>query len=255
MPRCSNAKNPHGIEILFEEESHKYTSIINGKEINYISGTTFIGNFFPKFDPTGEITKKCAQKRGITVESLKAQWKEKSDNSCKFGTKIHETCEDILLNNALRNEPFNERERLSMEVAKKAASKILEKCSILGIEKIIFDETLKIAGTMDLFVKSKKDGKLWIIDWKTNEKIETENIYNNYGLYPIKHIPSTNYGHYDMQLNLYEFILKKVGYVDKCENIGKCLIHITDKGSKTYLIDTHQKEISDMINIYTKENL
>ena len=252
MPSCAKAKNPRGVEITFEEDTHKYSSIIDGNEINYISGTTFIGKFFPKFDPTGEITKKCAQKRGLTVEALKAQWKEKADNSCLFGTKIHETCEDVLLNNKLRRTPDNERERLSMEVAQKAAKKVLERAEIVGIEKIIFDETLKIAGTMDLFIKSKKDGRLWIVDWKTNEKIETYNTFKNFGLPPIEHIPSTNYGHYDMQLNLYEYILKKVGYVDKNENIGKCLIHITEKGSKTYLIETHHKEISDMIEIYKK---
>lgn len=255
MPRCSKATNPRGIEIIFEEESHKYSSIINDKEIIYTSGTTFVGKFFPKFDPTGQITIKCAQKRGLTVEALKAQWKEKSINSCIFGTKIHETCEDTLLNNTLRNKPNNNRERFSMIVAQKAAKKIMEKCEILGIEKIIFDEQLKIAGTMDLFAKSKKDGKLWIIDWKTNEKIETENTYKNFGFKPIEHIPSTNYGHYDMQLNLYEYILKEVGYINKNEEVGKCLIHITEKGSKTYLIDTHQKEISDMIEIFKKEQL
>jgi hypothetical protein len=58
-----------------------------------------------------------------------------------------------------------------------------------------------------------------------------------------------------MQLNLYEYILKEVGYVNKNEEVWKCLIHITEKGSKTYLIDTHQKEISDMIEIFKKEQL
>jgi ATP-dependent exoDNAse (exonuclease V) beta subunit len=252
MPSCSKAKNPHGIEISFEEESHKYTSVINGKEIQYISGTTFIGKFFPEFDPTGIITKKCAAKRGLTVEALKAEWKEKADNSCKFGTKIHETCEDILLEQDFRNTAQNEREKFSMEVAKQVALKVKKRADVIGIEKIIFDEDLKIAGTMDLFIKSKKDGKFWIIDWKTNEKIEIENKYRNFGLKPIEHIPGTNYGHYSMQLNLYEYILKKVGYVDKNEKIGKCLIHITDKGSKTYVLNDYQKEIQDMIDIYQK---
>jgi ATP-dependent exoDNAse (exonuclease V) beta subunit len=247
MPKCSKDINPKGVEITFEEETHKYTSIINNQEVNYISGTTFISQFFPQFDPDGSITKKCAQKRGLTVEALKNEWKEKAHNACLYGTKIHETCEDILLNTPLRNAPNSTREQLSMEIAQKAAHKILERCTILGVEKIIFDEQLKIAGTMDLFVKSKKDGKIWIIDWKTNEKIETNNIYKKYGLPPIEHIPDTNYGHYTMQLNLYEYILKKVGYVNENIEIGKCLIHITETGVKSYVLKTHQNDIKKMV--------
>ena len=39
---------------------------------------------------------------------------------------------------------------------------------ILGIEKIVFDHRLKLAGTIDLFAKSRKDGSYLIIDHKTN---------------------------------------------------------------------------------------
>ena len=39
MPHCSTARNPRGVEIVFTEEDHKYTSVINGKQINYVSGT------------------------------------------------------------------------------------------------------------------------------------------------------------------------------------------------------------------------
>lgn len=42
MPGTSKAKNPKGIEIVFEEESHSYTSVVCGKELSYVSGTTFL---------------------------------------------------------------------------------------------------------------------------------------------------------------------------------------------------------------------
>lgn len=255
MPSCSKAKNPHGVEILFEEETHKYSSIINENEIIYTSGTTFINNFFPKFDPTGEILIKTAKKRGVLPSILKKEWDDKRINSCIFGTKIHETCEDVFLNQKIRNKPKNDRERFSMKVAQKAAEKVLEKADILGVEKIVFDEDLKIAGTMDGLIKSKKDGKIWIIDWKTNEKITTENTYNKFGFSPIEHIPDINYEHYSLQLNLYEYILKKVGYIDKNEDIGKCIIHITDIGSKSYVMEDRQKEISDMIDLYKEKRM
>jgi ATP-dependent exoDNAse (exonuclease V) beta subunit len=247
MPACSKQINPKGIEITFEEETHKYSSIIDGKEILYTSGTTFVHNFFPKFDPTGEITKRCALREGLTVEAIKAKWKEKANKSAKFGTKIHETMEDVLRGDMLRNKPNDDKEKNTMSSAIKLAKKILSRAEIIGIEKIVFDSDIKIAGTIDLLIRAKKDGKIWILDHKTNERIDTFNKWNSFALKPIENIPNTNYFQYTLQLNLYENILKRVGYVDDGEIIDKALFHITESGNKTYPVTSAQKEIELMI--------
>ena len=253
MPSCSTSQNPRGITITFTESNHKYTSIIDGKEISYISGTTFISKFFPPFDPTGNITRACAKKRGLTVEALKQEWKDKADKSCAFGTKIHESVEDTLNGKTLRNKPLDLREELTMMNAVNLGKKLLDRFDILGVEKIIFDENLKIAGTMDLFVKSKTNGRYWIFDHKTNNSIDKENKYNKFGLHPIEHIPDTNFYHYQLQLQLYEYLLKEVGYIPKDSDVGKCLFHITDKGVKTYQLGDYSKDMIAMINEYKKE--
>ena len=255
MPSCSTSQNPRGITITFTESNHKYTSIIDGKEISYISGTTFISKFFPPFDPTGSITRACAKKRGLTVEAIKQEWKEKGDKSCAFGTKIHESVEDTLNGKPLRNKPLDLREELTMMNAVNLGKKLLDRFDILGVEKIIFDEKLKIAGTMDLFVKSKMNGKYWIFDHKTNKSIDKENKYNTFGLHPIEHIPNTNFYHYQLQLQLYEYLLKEVGYIPKDADVGKCLFHITDKGVKTYQLGDYSKDMIAIINEYKKELL
>jgi hypothetical protein len=252
MPSCSTAKNPRGVTITFTEEDHKYSSVIDGKDVTYISGTTFISRFFPPFDPTGCITRACARKRGLTVESLRQQWREKADNSCRYGTKIHECCEDTLLERPLRNSPSNSKEEYAIKNAVQIARKVHERSEIVGVEKIIFDERLKIAGTIDLLIRAKKDNRLWICDWKTNEKIETENKYNKFGFDPISHVPAINFHEYGMQLNLYEYLLKCAGYCDLDESVGKVLFHITEKGVKSYPLPDYQKEIKDMISVYEK---
>ena len=71
--------------------------MLNGKEITYMSGTTFIHKFFPEFDPTGEILRRKAAKLGKTPDALKAEWDANRDASCMFGTRVHAICEDILL--------------------------------------------------------------------------------------------------------------------------------------------------------------
>lgn len=255
MPGCSRQKNPRGIEILFDEDTHRYSSVINGKEITYVSGTTFVHKFFPQFDPTGEITKRCALKEGISVEEIRAKWKAKGDASSKFGTKIHETVEDVLKGNMLRNKPENEKEQKTMQSAIKLAKLILEKTEIIGIEKIVFDSDIKIAGTMDLFARSKKNGSLWIFDHKTNERIDTFNRWNKFALHPIENIADTNYFQYALQLNLYENILKRAGYVDKNEKIEKALFHLTESGNKTYQLPNAQSEIERMIEYFLSGKL
>lgn len=251
MPSCSKQSNPRGVEITFEEDTHKYSSIINGKEIVYVSGTTFVHKFFPQFDPTGEITKRCALREGITPEAMRQKWREKANRSSRFGTKIHETVEDVLRGNMLRNKPEDEKEKKTMGVAVKLAKILLDKMEILGIEQIVFDSDIRIAGTMDLFARAKKDGQLWILDHKTNERIDVDNKWNEFALKPIEHVANTNFAQYSLQLNLYENILKRAGYVEKNEKIEKALFHITENGNQSYPLPNCQKEIELMISSFT----
>ena len=142
MPSCSKAKNPQGIEITFTEADHRYRSIIDGKEISYISGTTFLGKFFKPFDPTGEITRKCALKRGVTVEALKEEWRLKGLEATTYGTRVHETCEDVFNGREFRNTPNNTKEEFAFKHAKRISAKIKERLDILGIEYIVFNRPI-----------------------------------------------------------------------------------------------------------------
>lgn len=250
MPSCSTAVNKRGVKITFTEENHEYSSVINGETIKYVSGTTFVDNFFPAFDPTGEITRRCAKREGITESQMRQRWKEKGAKSCIYGTKIHECMEDHLLGRKLRNKPSDDREKLVFKATDILSKKILERGDIVGVEKIIFDERLRIAGTIDLLIRSKKDGKLWILDHKTNESIDIENKYNNFALEPISHVADTNYWHYTEQLNLYQYLLRESGYIEPDEKVGMALFHITEKGIKIYNLEDRQYDIAKMIEYY-----
>lgn len=255
MPSCSTALNPKNIKITFTEEDHKYVSVINGKTIEYISGTTFISKFFPEFDPTGAITRACARKRGLTVEAMRQEWRNKANESCIKGTFIHALCENIL-----RNREYNDKSdtinRNLIEIAKKAANKLKLQTEILEPEKIVFNPELKvpIAGTIDILAKSKKDDTVLILDWKTNSKIETINEYNKYGFYPLEDIPAINLYEYAMQLSLYKYLLISGGYFPKDTKFKMALIHLSEKGSKIYPLNDYSDRIPKMIDVYSKEN-
>lgn len=248
MPGSSKAKHPRGHEIEFFEDSHVYKSIIDGKEIKYTSGTGVIHHCFPPFDPSGEITKRCALKEGISVDELKAKWKAKGDASCKFGTRVHECCEDIELGkNELRNSPVDDKEKIVFSHAINMAKRFRQQLDILGVEKIVFSPELRIAGTIDLFARSRKDGSYIIIDHKTNQTIDQENKWNSFALAPIEHIPDINFYHYALQLNLYQYLLQREEYVPKRSPFKLFLNHITEEGAKLVELPSLQLEIRDIV--------
>ena len=248
MPSCSTAKNPRGITITFTEDDHKYRSVINGKEVLYTSGTQFLGKFYPVFDPTGTIAERCARKEGISVAAIKAKWAAKGQESCRLGTRLHETIEDTLLRrDKYRNVAEDSAEMSRFEKGIAIGKKLLQKTDILGVEKIVFSDKLLIAGTIDLLAQSKKDGTYLIIDHKTNKSIDQENKYKKFCLDPIAHIPDLNYWHYGLQLNLYEYLLKREGYVDRDAKFRLFLNHVTAESAKLIELPDLQSEIRDLV--------
>lgn len=250
MPSTSVDRNPQGLEITFTEYNHKYVSPNpdGSGEIEYISGTQFLKNFFMPFDPDGLIAERCAKREGITVEEIQQRWKQKGIEASKFGTKVHETIEDTILRNQYRNIATNQKEELAFKNAKLIGTKLLKTLDIIGVEKIVFNHKLKLAGTIDLFGKSRKEPNTYvIIDHKTNKEIETENKYNKFALDPISHIPDNSFYHYALQLNLYQYLLKYGKYVPHDAKFKLILNHCNDSTIKLIELPDLQTEISYMI--------
>jgi hypothetical protein len=247
MPGSSKAKHPRGWDIEFFEDSHKYVSVINGQEVKYISGTQFLHKFFKPFDPDGEIARRCAVKEGCTVDEIKEKWAKAGREASALGTKVHECCEDIELGRKeLRNKPTNDKEAKMMEHAVSMAKRFYSGFDILGVEKIVFSPSLKIAGTIDLFARSKKDGTYIIGDHKTNKSIDLEDKWNKFALPPISHLHDINGVHYGLQLSLYEYLLKREGYVPRDAKFKRFLNHITVDGAKLIPLPDYSLEIRDM---------
>ena len=72
MPGTSTSTNPSGIKITFEEKTHKYWSIIDNKELRYVSGTTFVHKFLPEFDEM-RISEMVANLAFLEQKSMKQQ--------------------------------------------------------------------------------------------------------------------------------------------------------------------------------------
>ena len=145
-----------------------------------------------------------------------------------------------------RNTPQNAKEEIVFNRAKAFATKFKNELDILGVEQIVFDHRLKLAGTIDLLARSKKDGSILVLDWKTNSEIKRENSFEKC-LFPIDHLDNCNFYHYALQLSLYQFLLTYGGYYPKDTKFKRALIHINTEGAEVIQVPDLTSEIKDMI--------
>ena len=233
--------NNDGIKIKLDRDLHEYSSIINDKVITYISVSELISRYFKPFDVV-KISKRVAENRNITPAEVIKEWDDNRNNAIDFGNKIHELAELLLLYDEsddvelVFQYPDNIREKNAFKYIEDIVEKIKGNFEILGVEKIVFDPKIKIAGTIDLFLKY--NDFFIICDWKTNREIVSTNKFNTFGLGPLSDIADNNFNRYALQLNFYEYLLKLMRYVDKDTKIYKILLHVTKTGiEKIYLPD------------------
>lgn len=247
MPSSSTATNKSGRQIVFEEDSHSYYIDDPKGRVKFTSVTTFIGSFFPKFDAE-KVAPFTAKKRGISVQEVLDEWEENGRQSRDFGTRVHACCEDTVNFRELRYKPENQREVVTFANAVKAANTVLQQFDIVGAEKLIFDEKLKLSGTIDLLARSKNSNKrYYIIDWKTNKQIRATSKYNEFAFAPIAELPDCEMSHYGLQLTLYGHILKSGGYIPIDSKLFYLLVHVTENGNTYIPVNGYEKYVKRML--------
>lgn len=78
------------VRLIFDEPQHKYTDSFGNE---YISTTTILHQYVPKFDKQYWLKKK-AKELGISEKKLENQWKTITEEACSRGTNTHNGLED-----------------------------------------------------------------------------------------------------------------------------------------------------------------
>lgn len=274
MPSCSTHHHPKGYDIVFEEESHTYYTILTShltptgavpranmnsdgtygdkavqNKFLYVSGTTFVHKFCPPFDPQGKIAEKKAREAGVSPDQIRFMWKQKGVEACAMGTRVHETCEDVLHGRPFRNQPKDDHEKRLMAAGWDACQRIMAEYDVIGVEQMVGDLDCQIAGTIDLLVRHKKTGVIGIFDWKTNAKIDFQNNFREGSrlLVPVSHLHNCSGVIYTLQLNLYQCLLVKAGYLPRETQFERQIIQLTEAGPKFFPLPDLQIEIRDMM--------
>jgi len=203
--------------IIFKEDGHTYESIDQDK-IDWLSVTSLVGKFKPKFDRDGQAKKSSKNKRskwyGMTPKEIIAAWDGETERAIKLGNWYHDQRESDMLD-------FKTIERSGVEVPiikplkdsngiKIAPNQKLD--NGLYPEHLVYLKSAGICGQAD--VVEVVNGVVNINDYKTNKEIREKGFTNWEGiskkLYnPISHLDDCNLNHYNLQLSIYAYIIKK----------------------------------------------
>jgi len=203
--------------IVFKEEGHTYESIDNDN-IKWLSVTSLVGKFKPKFDRDGQAKKSSKNKRskwyGMTPKEILAAWDGETNRAIKLGNWYHDQREADMLDfkTIERNgvivpiiKPLTDEEGMKLSPKQKLENGVYP-------EHLVYLKSIGICGQADLV--EVVDGVININDYKTNKEIKEKGFTNWEGITnkmynPLSHLDDCNLNHYNLQLSIYAYIIKK----------------------------------------------
>ena len=278
-------------DVGFLEGPHKYVNL-KDDSIQYTSVTTLIEKYGKPFDkefvskykalerimdsddwkkekggiwkshkiPTDflEVYNISQEELNKVQQDILDEWAETNRIACERGTKIHAQLENSFYN-AGSNITLKKFGIGGKFICKKDYTDLDLEYGIYPEYLVYYDNPnldLHIAGQIDLIVKNGND--IWIIDHKSNAKIDLKGFYNSSTrssdkmLYPLGHLDECNYNHYQLQLSTYAWMLQKLNP----EFVIKDLIlnHYDHSGKNTLYHCSYLKDdVEKMLKHYAKQ--
>lgn len=235
--------------IHFDEPSHVYT--VKGSSKGICSVTTFLHQFFPHFDADATINKMMKSPKwpeskwyGMTKEEIKAAWNANGKEASEAGTAMHLGIE-MVMNDAESEVVPEVKETKEWEYFWNYWREDSKTYEPWRTEWEVWDEELKLAGSIDMIYRNKHDGTFAIYDWKRAKDMRMDNPFGT-GFGPVSHLPDTNYWHYTLQLNVYRWILEK-HYNLKISEMALVVLHPNNKNYKRYKLNRLEEEVDEMM--------
>jgi len=241
--------------VIFKEEGHVYESLdsnLDKEEINWLSVTSFVSMLKPKFDAKAQAKKSAKNKRskwyGMTEKEILAVWNGESNRATGLGNWYHGQREkDILEFETIERHgvevpivrPLEDQKGIKIAPDQKLSDGVYP-------EHLVYLKSAGLCGQADLVEIVKN--KIHITDYKTNKEIKEKGYTNWEGVTskmfnPVSHLDDCNLNHYNLQLSLYAYIIKKHNPKLK---IGKLTIqHVKFKEAGK---DKHGYPINESIN-------
>lgn len=188
-------------DIKFVSETHQY--FVDGEQ--YLSVSSLIDTFVAPFERE-RMSEKVAGREGISPEEIRSLWDIRRDLSTVRGTEFHLYVEKYL-QDGRKIETITPIAKEIEQFHQFWDKKNKKRYEVFACELILYDKSLKLAGTLDCLLRHKKSKKIYIIDWKTNSQIKMENEYQNF-LPPFEQLPVSDINKYSLQIGLYRYLLE-----------------------------------------------
>lgn len=251
--------HPRDQHISLNHETHVYT--VNGQQ-GYTSVSTLVHRFFKGFDP--ESTARTMVRRSdfrtnqrysqywplitedfseeLMIRTVCQEWKRQGVNAADLGTKLHKYIEDKyneIIEGRVGNKVGEDMKTRGPEYD--YADQFMEKKHREGFvpfrtEWMLYDERLKISGTIDMIYYHPVTQTYHMVDWKRSKKISKYG-YRRYGLGPCSNLQDCNYSHYSLQLNIYKWLLE-THYSIQIQSMDIVVLHPSNKTFLEFEIET-----------------
>lgn len=225
-------------DVSFQEEGHLYT--IKGHENKPIKSVSSLLHYFvDEFNEDFCVSKPYAKTRGFNHDDVLRAWEGEGLIATTHGSKVHLYAEQYLCDKYLGTN-FNpvvfDKQSLG---AQQFLNDLPDYFPCVASELVMYHPKYWYTGTADIIAYNCKSLKLNILDWKSNQEIESKGPFKKP---PLKIIPpelglvQDNFGKYSLQFSFYQIMLEDMGY--EVEN--RVLIHLTDDRSKKKLYKTYR---------------
>lgn len=204
------------MSIAFKDADHSYTST-DQDSITWTSVTSLVSNFKQPFEAKKIATAVSKNKKskwyGLKPEEIMDIWKNEGLRAVTLGTFYHNQREEEICSfNSIQKEGKNLPvfKPIVIDGIKYAPEQKLEE----GVypEHMVFLKSSGLCGQSDLV--EVVNGKIYIIDYKTNKEIKMESYVDYEGnskkmLDPVCHLDDCEFYHYALQLSIYMYIINK----------------------------------------------
>jgi hypothetical protein len=116
-------------------------------------------------------------------------------------------------------------------------------------EWLIYDDTVKMSGSIDMVYENLDDGTLSIYDWKRCKSIDKTNGWNKFAITEcISHLPDSNFWHYALQLNTYKTILER-NYGKRVSDMYLVRLHPDSTTYQLLKVPVLENEMNDLFEL------
>lgn len=205
------------MSVKFYSEEHKYVSVDESENIDWISVTRLIHYFKEPFDKVKQ-AESCSKGKNPKYNKMKPQeiidlWDSENKRAINLGSWYHDQREkDVLACNTIT------RRGKELTIVNPLMDGLIKLAPVQQLVEGIYPEHFVYLKSVGICGQGDRveviDDTIDLFDYKTNKEIKTESFVNRAGkskkmLGPLCHLDDCNYNDYILQLSTYMYIMLK----------------------------------------------